>query len=330
MTEMILQFEDVEKGFPISGGVFGREIARVKAVRGVSLSIACGETLGLVGESGCGKTTLSMLALRLLIPDRGKIIFDGTDITRLSEKELRSLRRGMQMVFQDPFSSLNPRMTIGDIVAEPLVVHRLARGRALSNRVMELLQLVGLPEEAFGRYPHEFSGGQRQRVGIARAIALNPKFIVADEPVSALDLSVRGEILNLLIDLRERFGLSYLFVSHDLKVVEQVSHRVCVMYLGKVMELFPAENQAHVCPPYTIALLASVPNPDPAQRRKKIALSGDVPSPIDPPGGCPFHPRCPYAKEICSRVEPKLEERTPGHLAACHFADEISRLPNLP
>ncbi len=323
MADALVQIEELHKRFPIPGGILGRECAAVHAVRGVSLSIGRGETVGLVGESGCGKSTLGMLMLRLLQPDAGRISFDGREITHLSQRELRPIRRRMQVVFQDPYASLNPRMTVGDIVAEPLRVHGICSRRECRDRVAELLRLVGLPQEVVGRYPHEFSGGQRQRVGIARAIALTPELIVADEPVSALDLSIRGEILNLLCDLRERFKLTYLFIAHDLKVVEQISHRVIVMYLGKVMEQFPAERLAEARHPYTQALVAAVPVPDPAVRRRGMVLSGDVPSPMVPPAGCAFSTRCPYAKEICRSQEPILSEYQPGFAAACHFIGEM-------
>ncbi len=324
MNDILVNIEDLKKRFPIEGGLLGREVAAVHAVRGVSLSIGRGETLGLVGESGCGKSTLGMLLLRLLEPDSGSIIFDGVDITRMSQRELRPLRRRMQVVFQDPYASLNPRMTVGEIVAEPLLVHRVARREERRERVIELIRLVGLSEDAYGKYPHEFSGGQRQRIGIARAIALTPSIIVADEPVSALDISIRGEILNLLCDLRERFSLAYLFIAHDLKVVEHLSHRIAVMYLGKIAELFPAEGLAAARHPYTQALASAVPLPDPGARRKRMVLAGDVPSQIVPPAGCSFHPRCPYAQEICKNVEPPLEEYQPGFKASCHFIAEMS------
>jgi oligopeptide/dipeptide ABC transporter ATP-binding protein len=323
MGENLVEIKDLVKRFPITGGMLGREVAAVHAVRGVSLEIRKGETLGLVGESGCGKSTLGQLILRLIEPDGGSISFDGMDITRMSEGKLRPLRSRMQVVFQDPFSSLNPRMTVGDIVGEPLAVHRACARSERRGRVAELLRLVGLAEEAYGRYPHEFSGGQRQRIGIARAIALTPSLIVADEPVSALDLSIRGDILNLLMDLRERFSLTYLLIAHDLKVVEHMSHRVAVMYLGRLMELFPADRLALARHPYTQALVSAVPVADPAAHRARIWLSGDVPSQLAPPPGCPFHPRCPYAQAACSEREPAFGEYAPGFFAACHFIGEM-------
>ncbi len=323
MSDYLVEISKLHKRFPVKGGLLGREVAAVQAVRGVSLSIGRGETLGLVGESGCGKTTLGMLLLRLLDPDAGSITFDGREITRLSQRALRPLRREMQIVFQDPFASLNPRMTVGEIVGEPLLVHRWGDGRKRRNRVAELLGLVGLSPEVAARYPHEFSGGQRQRIGIARALALTPKLIVADEPVSALDVSVRGEILNLLSDLRREFGLTYLFVAHDLKVVEFISHRVAVMYLGKIMELFPADRLTEARHPYTQALVSAIPVPDPNAKRERMMLTGETPSPMDPPAGCPFHPRCPYAEDICGRVEPPLETYAEGFTASCHFIEQM-------
>lgn len=323
MADILVDIKNLEKGFPIRSGVFGRETARVKAVRDISLSIGRGEVLGLVGESGCGKSTLGMLILRLIDPDGGKIVFDGVDITNISQRRLRPMRRRMQVVFQDPYASLNPRMSVGEIVGEPLLVHNVCGKRERRDRVMELLSLVGLSEEAFAKYPHEFSGGQRQRVGIARAIALSPKFIIADEPVSALDVSIRGEILNLLQDLGERLSLTYLFISHDLKVVEHISDRVAVMYLGKLMETFSADGLGEARHPYTRALVSAIPIPDPAMKRERTVLKGDVPSPIDPPSGCPFHPRCPHAKSVCAEREPPFAEYKRGFSAACHFIGDM-------
>jgi oligopeptide/dipeptide ABC transporter ATP-binding protein len=323
MEDVLVRVENVVKRFPITGGIFGREVAAVHAVRGVSLEIRKGETLGLVGESGCGKSTLGHLILRLIDPDSGSIAFDNMDITSMSQGELRPLRRRMQIVFQDPYASLNPRMTVEDIVGEPLLVNRVGDGKERKERVMELLRLVGLTPDAASKYPHEFSGGQRQRVGIARAIALNPSLVVADEPVSALDLSIRGEILNLLADLREKFSLTYLFIAHDLKVVEHISHRIVVMYLGRVMELFPAESLAAARHPYTQALISAVPIPDPALKGDRMVLAGDVPSQIKPPEGCPFHPRCPYAKDRCRQEEPEFREYQAGMNSACHYIDEM-------
>ncbi len=324
MNDILVEIKDVTKRFPITGGILGREVAAIHAVRGVSLTIHKGETLGLVGESGCGKSTLGQLTLRLIDPDEGSIFFDGSDITHMSQRQLRPLRKRMQIVFQDPYASLNPRMTVEDIIAEPLLVHGVGNGRDRRDRVFELLRLVGLKDDAASKYPHEFSGGQRQRVGIARAIALTPSLVVADEPVSALDLSIRGEILNLLSDLRERFSLTYLFIAHDLKVVEHISHRIAVMYLGKIMEQFPADKVADARHPYTQALISAVPIPDPKVGKERMVLRGDVPSQISPPLGCSFHPRCPYAKEVCSREEPPLKEYVRGMSAACHFIGEMA------
>ncbi len=323
MNDIILNVSDLKKKFPIKGGFFGRSKSAVQAVRGISFSVRRGETLGLVGESGCGKTTLGMLILRLLDSDSGRIEFEGRDITRISQRKLRPLRREMQVIFQDPYASLNPRMTVGDIVGEPLLVHRDGNSSKRVSRVKELLALVGLSEDAYSKYPHEFSGGQRQRIGIARAIALTPKLIIADEPVSALDVSVRGEILNLMCDLREEFGLTYIFVAHDLKVVEHISHRIIVMYLGKIMEIFPGDGLERARHPYTRALVSAIPVPDPDAKRNRTILKGEPPSPIDPPKGCPFHPRCSYAKSVCSEREPQLSNYADGFQAACHLIDEM-------
>jgi len=314
----LVEVRDLRKYFPVRAGVFSRVRGWVRAVDGVSLGVRPRETVGLVGESGCGKTTLGRTIIRLLEPTGGDILFEGRSILPLRGKDLRSLRRHMQVVFQDPYGSLNPRMTVARIVGEPFAVHGTARGRERRRLVGELLERVGLDPDAVHRYPHEFSGGQRQRIGIARALALNPKFIVCDEPVSSLDVSIQAQILNLLEDLQEEFGLSYLFIAHDLRVVAHISRRVAVMYLGRIVELAPTdelyEQPLH---PYTEALLAAIPVLDPETKHKKIRLPGDVPSPINPPPGCPFHPRCPLADETCQRQEPELHQLSPDHFVAC-------------
>jgi oligopeptide/dipeptide ABC transporter ATP-binding protein len=318
----LLEVRHLKKYFPIRGGVFSRVTANVRAVDDVSFSIARGETFGLVGESGCGKTTAGRAVLRLIEPDAGEIFFDGEDLRALSLDQLRARRRHMQIIFQDPFASLNPRMTVGSIVAEPLVIHDAARGPEKERRVAELLETVGLDPALSSRYPHEFSGGQRQRIGIARALAMNPKLIVADEPVSALDVSIQAQIINLLADLQARFGLTYLFISHGIPVIEHISDRIAVMYLGKLVEIGTSE-QICAAPkhPYTQALLASVPVPDPARKRDRVILHGDVPTPVDPPSGCRFHTRCPIAEDRCRSEEPPLRTLADGRLGACHFVD---------
>ena len=323
MTETLVVLDHVVKHFPVGDGFFRSNRAHIHAVNGVSLTIERGETLGLVGESGCGKSTLGLLTLKLLNPDAGHIHFAGQEITHFNDRQMRPLRREMQIVFQDPFASLNPRMTIGEIVGEPLIVHRVGTKAQRRERVAELLTLVGLSKEAETKYPHEFSGGQRQRIGIARAIALTPKLIVADEPVSALDVSIRGEIVNLLMDLQDRLGLTSLFISHDLHVVGHISHRIAVMYLGKIMECFPAAEMALARHPYTQALMSAIPVVRPGKRGKRIVLAGDVPSPLAPPRGCPFHPRCRYAQPVCAEKEPPLESYREGLVAACHFIREM-------
>ena len=320
MSAPLLQVRDLRKSFPVGGGGFGRR-ARLVAVDGVDLDVTSGETVGLVGESGCGKSTLARLALRLIEPDSGEIRFEDRDLRALGRRELRGMRRRMQIVFQDPFASLNPRMTAGETIAEGLRVHGLARGAERESRVAQLLEIVGLAPEHAGRYPHEFSGGQRQRIGIARALALEPRLIVADEPVSSLDVSIQAQILNLLLDLQRRFGLAYLFISHDLRVVRHLSRRVAVMYLGRIVEYGPADSlYGRPQHPYTEALLSAVPVPDPTTRHRRIVLSGDVPSPIAPPPGCPFHPRCPKAIARCATERPALREIAPQHVTACHLA----------
>ena len=329
----LVEVRDLHKYFPIHAGLFSRHVGDVKAVDGVNFTIAQGETLGLVGESGSGKTTIGRLMLRLLKETSGEIFFDGSDITKMKREEIRKLRREMQIIFQDPFASLNPRMTVGDIVGEPLLIHGIARGKAASDRVKELLKLVGLQPYHANRYPHEFSGGQRQRIGIARALAVDPSFIVCDEPVSALDVSIQAQVINLLEDLQRQFGLTYLFIAHDLSVVRHISTRVAVMYVGKIVEL-AERNDLYLRPlhPYTQALLSAIPIPDPSveQRRKRIVLTGDIPSPVNPPSGCRFHTRCPVAFERCKIEEPAFKEYGSGHFTACHWVDEHGgQAPNL-
>ncbi|HEY1291326.1 MAG TPA: dipeptide ABC transporter ATP-binding protein [Burkholderiales bacterium] len=316
----VLEVEDLKTYFPVRKGLLRRTVGQVHAVDGVSFAIAAGETLGLVGESGCGKTTVGRSVLRLIEPTSGTIRLGGRDITRLPRAELRPLRREMQIIFQDPFSSLNPRMRAGDIVGEPLKVHGTVPARERRERIAALFARVGLSAAQMDNYPHQFSGGQRQRIGVARALALNPKLIVGDEPVSALDVSIQAQVINLLTDLQRELGLSYLFISHNLAVVEHISHRIAVMYLGRIVEhtdkatLF--RKPLH---PYTEALLAAVPVPDPAARRAKRVLQGDVPSPLHPPAGCHFHTRCPYAEARCRSEAPRLREVEPGHHVACHL-----------
>ena len=320
--EVLVRVENLKKHFPITKGVIiSRQVGAVKAVDGVSFEIRRGETLGLVGESGCGKSTIGRTILQLYRPDAGKVFFEGIELTALSDDELRRLRPKMQMIFQDAYDSLNPRHSVGKIVSEPLVIHGVARGRQLRERVAELFELVGLDPSWADRFPHEFSGGQRQRVGIARALALNPSFIVCDEPISALDVSIQAQIVNLLQDLQERLGLTYLFIAHDLSMVEHISHRVAVMYLGKIMELASRDelfdNPLH---PYTRSLMSAVPVPNPKveRKRRRIILKGEVPSPANPPPGCVFHPRCPLAMDECSQVEPEFREVSPDHFVTCH------------
>ncbi|MBA2476315.1 MAG: ABC transporter ATP-binding protein [Actinobacteria bacterium] len=325
-AQPLLEVEHLKVYFPIKSGiVLDRHVGDIKAVDDISLTIARGETLGLVGESGCGKSTVGRAILRLYEPTEGRIVFDGQDVTHLSESELRPLRRRMQMVFQDPFASLNPRHSVGRMVGEPLRVHGLARG-GVGSRVRELLEIVGLPADAASRYPHEFSGGQRQRIGLARALAVNPDFIVADEPVSALDVSIQAQIINLLEQLQQEFQLTYLFIAHDLAVVRHISDRIAVMYLGWIVEVSPADalydNPLH---PYTISLLSAVPIPDPVieRQRKPILLAGDLPSPANPPSACRFHTRCPYVQPTRCREEDPPLRTVHGHEVACHWAEEI-------
>ena len=324
----LVELDELKVYFPIQSGlVLDRHVGDVKAVDGVSLEIQRGETLGLVGESGCGKSTVGRAIIRLYEPTAGRIVFDGQEITNLSESDLRPLRRRMQMIFQDPYSSLNPRHSVGRMISEPMRVHGLGGRRSSGARVRELLQTVGLPADAASRYPHEFSGGQRQRIGLARALALNPDFIVCDEPVSALDVSIQAQIINLLENLQREFDLTYLFIAHDLAVVRHISDRIAVMYLGVIVEVSPAEelydNPLH---PYTISLLSAVPIPDPIveRQREQILLAGDLPSPANPPAACRFHTRCPYIQPTrCTTEAPPLRKLSDGHVVACHWAEEI-------
>ena len=324
-AKTLVQVKNLYKYFPIHVGLLSKHIGDVKAVDGVDLEINEGETLGLVGESGSGKTTIGRVILRLLPATSGEVWFDNQNILNCTRREIRKLRSEMQIIFQDPFASLNPRMTVGDIVSEPLKIHHLAEGKAAQDRVQELLRLVGLQPYHANRYPHEFSGGQRQRIGIARALAVNPKFIVCDEPVSALDVSIQAQVINLLEDLQEKLGLTYLFIAHDLSVVRHISTRVAVMYVGKIMEVADRdqlyENPLH---PYTQSLLSAIPIPDPKieRQRKRIVLTGDIPSPVSPPSGCRFHTRCPIAFERCKVELPAFNEYEPGHFAACHWVEE--------
>ncbi|PUU88013.1 ABC transporter ATP-binding protein [Halanaerobium sp.] len=324
MAENLLEVKNLKKYFPVKAGVFKRTVAHVKAVDDISFAVKEGETLGLVGESGCGKSTTGRTILRLLEATEGKVIFDGKSIMDLDKKEMREVRRDMQIIFQDPYASLNPRMTVADIVGEPLDIHKLAKNKQERNeKVKEILENVGLGEEYMNRYPHEFSGGQRQRIGVARALAVDPKLIIADEPVSALDVSVQAQVVNLLQDLQKEYGLTYLFIAHDLSVVKHISDRVAVMYLGKIVELTDKKelfkNPIH---PYTQSLLSAIPEADPKKKKDRIVLEGDVPSPVDPPSGCRFHPRCPKAFEPCSVKEPEFKEYGDGHFAACHLLDK--------
>ena len=316
--EYLLEVRNLRKYFPIRGGVLSRVVANVKAVEEVSFNVKPGEVVGLVGESGSGKTTAGRAILRLIEPSGGEVVFNGTDVTKLSKSQMREYRKEMQIIFQDPFASLNPRMTVGDIIGEAFTIHKLARGREKEERVASLLEKVGLSPSHMRRYPHEFSGGQRQRIGIARALAVDPQFIVADEPVSALDVSIQAQVVNLLQDLKEELGLTLLFIAHDLSVVEYISDKVVVMYLGRVMEIAPAQElYANPVHPYTEALLSAVPIPDPTVKRNRVILQGDIPSPINPPSGCVFRTRCPLAVDECAKVVPPLEEVSPGHFKAC-------------
>ena len=322
--EVILKVENLKKYFPIKGGFFSKTIGNVKAVDGVSLEVRKGETLGIVGESGCGKSTTGRAILQLLKPTGGKVYFKDQDLSKLSKKEMRALRPKMQLIFQDPYSSLNPRMTVGQIIGEALIDHKMATKENLRAKVLEVMDLCGLAEYQIDRFPHEFSGGQRQRIGIARALALDPEFIVADEPVSALDVSIQAQIINLLVKLQKEKGFSYMFISHDLSVVEHLCQRVGVMYLGSMVELADKDelfdNPLH---PYTKALLSAIPIPDPTIKRDRIILTGDIPSPANPPKGCKFHTRCPYATDKCKKEAPEYREIKEGHFVACHRVGEI-------
>lgn len=315
----LLEVKNLTKKFPIKGGIFGREVGAVNAVNNVSFSIKKGETLGLVGESGCGKTTLGRSILRLIEPSSGEVIFDGKDVTKMDANEMRAMRRRMQIIFQDPYASLNPRMTIGDILSEPMEIHNLHSGRGeREKRLFQLLDQVQLPKDALYKYPHEFSGGQRQRICIARALAVEPEFIVCDEPVSALDVSVQAQVINLLTDLQKELGLTYLFIAHDLKVVEYISTRVAVMYLGNVVEIAQSsELYGHAKHPYTKALFSAIPHPDPSLHKERIILEGDLPSPMNPPQGCHFHPRCWLAKDECKKSYPSITDQSGTHQYRC-------------
>jgi oligopeptide transport system ATP-binding protein len=320
-NEILLKVENLKMHFPIYRGVFQRQVGAVHAVDGVSFDVRRGETLGLVGESGCGKSTTGRTILQLYKPTAGEVIFEGTDLVTLKREEMRFMRREMQMIFQDPYASLNPRMTVGEIVSEPLIVHNVATGKEIQDRVAHLLDLVGLNAGFIGRYPHEFSGGQRQRIGVARALALQPSFIICDEPISALDVSIQAQVVNLLEELQDQFNLTYLFIAHDLSMVRHISKRVAVMYLGVIVELANRDNlYAEPLHPYTQALLSAVPIPDPIAdaNRKRVILEGDVPSPVNPPSGCRFRTRCPIADKACAESRPDFREVKPGHFVACH------------
>ncbi len=321
-AEPLLRVKDLVKQFPIRGGLLNRTVDKVHAVDGVSFELAAGETLGVVGESGCGKSTTGRCILRLIEPTSGEVWFEGKNVTTAGKNELRALARDMQIIFQDPYASLNPRMTVSAIIGEALTIHKLTKTqREYDQRIVQLLETVGLSADHMRRYPHEFSGGQRQRIGIARALAVNPKLIICDEAVSALDVSIQAQVINLLEDLREQFNLTYVFIAHDLSVVEHISHRVAVMYLGRIVEIAPAKD-LYIRPlhPYTEALLSAVPIPDPSIKRKRVPLQGDVPSPIHPPSGCHFHTRCPIAqKGLCDVEKPQLKQSGQGHWVACHL-----------
>jgi len=326
MRQPLLQVENLSKAFTIRSGPLGQHKSSLQAVNDLSFTLMEGETLGLVGESGCGKSTTGRLLLRLLEADHGRVLFQGRDVLKLDKNQLRRLRREMQMIFQDPAASLNPRHRVGEIIGEPLLIHGLAKGKQLQEEVYHLLDKVGLDKDHYDRYPHQFSGGQRQRIGIARALAVRPKLIVCDEPVSALDLSIQAQVVNLLQDLQEEFNLTYLFIAHDLSVVKHVSDRVAVMYLGRIVELASSE-QLYLAPrhPYTEALMNAIPALEPGGHKSRPILQGEVPSAINPPSGCPFHPRCPYAEQRCHHERPELVEKESAHLAACHFSSRVGR-----
>jgi oligopeptide transport system ATP-binding protein len=320
MTEPLLKVENLKKHFPITGGILGRPVSSVKAVDGVSFTVNKGETLGIVGESGCGKSTTGRMLMRLIDPSEGKVTFEDRELTSLSNSEMRKIRREIQMVFQDPYASLNPRHTVEKILEEPLKVHGMGSAKERRERVHELLNIVGLSSYHAKRYPHQFSGGQRQRIGIARALMTKPKLIIADEPVSALDVSIQSQVLNLMQDLQKEFELTYIFIAHDLGVVRHISDRVGVMYLGKMVELSDSENlYEEPLHPYTQALLSAVPIPDPDFKRETQLLQGDIPSPSNPPSGCTFHTRCPFATDVCKEKVPEFKEHQPGHYVACHL-----------
>jgi oligopeptide transport system ATP-binding protein len=322
MNAPLLQVKNLVKHFPVKGGLLQREVGKVHAVDGLSFDLTAGETLGVVGESGCGKSTMGRCLLRLIEPTSGEVWFEGKNVTAMGKNDLRAMARDMQIIFQDPYASLNPRMTVAAIIGEALTIHKLASTKeAYQARIVELLETVGLSADHMRRYPHEFSGGQRQRIGIARALAVNPKLVVCDEAVSALDVSIQAQVINLLEDLQEQFGLTYIFIAHDLSVVEHISDRVAVMYLGRIVEIAPARD-LYITPrhPYTEALLSAVPIPDPTVKRKRVMLQGDVPSPINPPTGCHFHTRCPKAQHPrCSTEKPQLQQAADGHWVSCHF-----------
>ncbi len=321
-SEVLLEVKGLQKYYPVKKGILKKTVGYVKAVDGVNFTIGYGETFGLVGESGCGKTTIGKSILRLTEPTGGSVLFDGRDLLQMDKEELRQERRNMQIIFQDPYGSLNPRMTVGELIGEPMIKHGLAKGEENVRRAKELMEIVGLNPRHIKRYPHEFSGGQRQRIGVARSLSLNPKLIVCDEPVSALDVSIQSQILNLLEDLQQQFGIAYLFIAHGMAVVKHVSARVGIMYLGKIVEIAKTDEAFEHCRhPYTQALMSAIPIPDVEERKGRIILQGEIPNPLNPPSGCRFHPRCRMAQPICKEQEPVLRELNPNHSVACHFAD---------